>query len=175
MRGASRLDAFSVYPVRTWLLCHAVGRQQIHKWFVDNVCEGNDDCKEYYCGKDSIKRLVDVCRSVLGTLQGAVLTIDKKNVEDKEEEDESRDIVFDIKNLPEIYKSIRYYYKIQDADVAKKFSECAENQLPTQSGFFFGETSYGIGYIIDLIKTILMLDEMLANEKGYDYYYEASW
>ena len=34
LRGASRLDAFSVYPVRTWLLCHAVGRQQIHQWFV---------------------------------------------------------------------------------------------------------------------------------------------
>ena len=26
LRGASRLDAFSVYPVPTWLLCHAVGR-----------------------------------------------------------------------------------------------------------------------------------------------------
>ena len=25
LRGASRLDAFSVYPCRTWLLCHAVG------------------------------------------------------------------------------------------------------------------------------------------------------
>ena len=32
--GASRLDAFSVYPFRTWLLCHAVGRQQIHQWSV---------------------------------------------------------------------------------------------------------------------------------------------
>ncbi len=32
--GASRLDAFSVYPVRTWLLCYAVGRQQIHQWSV---------------------------------------------------------------------------------------------------------------------------------------------
>ena len=27
LRGASRLDAFSVYPFQTWLLCHAVGRQ----------------------------------------------------------------------------------------------------------------------------------------------------
>ena len=25
LRGASRLDAFSVYPVRTWLLCHRIG------------------------------------------------------------------------------------------------------------------------------------------------------
>ena len=31
LRGASRLDAFSVYPVRTWLLCHGSGSQQIHQ------------------------------------------------------------------------------------------------------------------------------------------------
>ena len=30
LRGASRLDAFSVYPCRTWLLCHGVGLQQMH-------------------------------------------------------------------------------------------------------------------------------------------------
>ncbi|EFV16443.1 hypothetical protein HMPREF0996_01838, partial [Lachnospiraceae bacterium 5_1_63FAA] len=24
-RGASRLDAFSVYPFQTWLLCYALG------------------------------------------------------------------------------------------------------------------------------------------------------
>ncbi|RGI33655.1 hypothetical protein DXB91_12990 [Coprococcus sp. OM06-34AC] len=26
LRGASRLDAFSVYPCQTWLLCHAFGK-----------------------------------------------------------------------------------------------------------------------------------------------------
>ena len=31
LRGASRLDAFSVYPCRTWLLCHGSGSQQIHQ------------------------------------------------------------------------------------------------------------------------------------------------
>ena len=31
LRGASRLDAFSVYPVQTWLLCHGLGTQQIHQ------------------------------------------------------------------------------------------------------------------------------------------------
>ena len=34
LRGASRLDAFSVYPGRTWLLCHGIGSQQIHQWSV---------------------------------------------------------------------------------------------------------------------------------------------
>ena len=31
LRLASRLDAFSVYPSLTWLLCHALGQQQIHQ------------------------------------------------------------------------------------------------------------------------------------------------
>ena len=31
MRGASRLDAFSVYPVRAWLPCHGSGTQQVHQ------------------------------------------------------------------------------------------------------------------------------------------------
>ena len=31
LRGASRLDAFSVYPVPAWLLCHDLGSQQIHQ------------------------------------------------------------------------------------------------------------------------------------------------
>ena len=34
LRGASRLDAFSVYPCRTWLLCHGIDSQQIHQWSV---------------------------------------------------------------------------------------------------------------------------------------------
>ena len=31
LRTASRLDAFSVYPFRTWLPCGAVGLQQVHQ------------------------------------------------------------------------------------------------------------------------------------------------
>ena len=34
LRGASRLDAFSVYPFQTWLLCCGFGIQQIHQRFV---------------------------------------------------------------------------------------------------------------------------------------------
>ena len=31
LRGASRLDAFSVYPFRTWLPCRGLGGQQVHQ------------------------------------------------------------------------------------------------------------------------------------------------
>ena len=34
LRPASRLDAFSVYLFRTWLPCHAFGKQQVHQRYV---------------------------------------------------------------------------------------------------------------------------------------------
>lgn len=37
----------------------------IHKWFVDNVQEGKDDCGEYYVIFSDLVKLKDVCKSVL--------------------------------------------------------------------------------------------------------------
>ena len=38
---------------------------QIHKWFVDNVQNGVDNCEEYYVSTDVIAALVDTCKQVL--------------------------------------------------------------------------------------------------------------
>ncbi len=38
---------------------------QIHKWFVDHVQDGNDDCKEYRVTRDQLQLLVDNCKLVL--------------------------------------------------------------------------------------------------------------
>lgn len=37
----------------------------IHKWFVDNVQEGKDDCEYYYVSKDDVAKLLETCRAVL--------------------------------------------------------------------------------------------------------------
>jgi hypothetical protein len=37
---------------------------QIHKWFVDNVQEGVDNCSEYYVSKEQLKQLLNVCKKV---------------------------------------------------------------------------------------------------------------
>jgi hypothetical protein len=39
---------------------------QIHKWFVDNVQEGNDNCGEYYVTREQLAELRDLCKIVLG-------------------------------------------------------------------------------------------------------------
>lgn len=37
----------------------------IHKWFVDNVQDGNDNCGEYYVSREKLKELLNVCKQVL--------------------------------------------------------------------------------------------------------------
>jgi hypothetical protein len=39
----------------------------IHAWFVDNVQEEEDDCKEYYVSIEQLKALIALCREVLET------------------------------------------------------------------------------------------------------------
>lgn len=36
----------------------------IHKWFVDNCQEGEDDCKRYYVERDTLKKLLELCQKV---------------------------------------------------------------------------------------------------------------
>lgn len=41
---------------------------QIHKWFVDNCQDGEDDCKEYEVEKEQLKQLVDACEKAKESL-----------------------------------------------------------------------------------------------------------
>jgi hypothetical protein len=38
---------------------------QIHKWFVDNVQEGNDNCGDYYVSRESLQALRTLCQQVI--------------------------------------------------------------------------------------------------------------
>lgn len=52
-----------------------------------------------------------------------------------------------------------------------------ENNLPTQSGFFFGSTEYDDYYMQDLEYTIDVISSILMNPdyKEADFYYRSSW
>jgi hypothetical protein len=95
----------------------------IHKWFVDNVQNGVDDCGEYKVTKEHLIQLYNTCSDIL--------------IEH---------------NL-------------------------AEQLLPTQSGFFFGNTAYDDWYFNDIEETKRIIDEILEY-KSYcldDLYYSSSW
>lgn len=38
---------------------------QIHGWFVKNVQDGDDDCREYYVDRDHVRALLTTCQAVL--------------------------------------------------------------------------------------------------------------
>ena len=96
---------------------------QIHAWFVENVQDGEDNCRRYDVDIDNLQKLVDLCKQVLA--------------------DRSR----------------------------------AEELLPTQAGFFFGDTNYDEYYFEDLQDTIDKLTPFITDPDWceWDFYYQSSW
>ena len=98
---------------------------QIHSWFVNNVQNGEDDCRSSYLHPSKLEELLESCKAVL-------------------------------------------------ADHSK-----ADKLLPTQPGFFFGETEYDKWYFGQLEETVEIIDgiltEMKENEAHYEFYYQSSW
>ena len=95
----------------------------IHKWFVNNVQDGKDDCGDYWVSKENVDDLLSICKQV---------------VENPEK---------------------------------------AEELLPTQSGFFFGNTEYNDWYMQDIVDTIDILEraKALLAKGGYELEYHSSW
>jgi hypothetical protein len=101
---------------------------QVHRWFVENVQNGEDDCGQYYVSNEQLEELLNICKKI------------------------------------------------------KEDSSLAQQLLPTQNGFFFGDTEYGEWYMMDINTTIEILEPLLfelneARENGEypEIYYSSSW
>lgn len=129
---------------------------QIHQWFVDHVQDGIDDC-DYHreVTKEDFESLRAACQLVIlnsELIPGKVIA----------------GYSFD--------KSGNKITDYEDGKVIKD-SSTAERLLPTQCGFFFGDTSYNEWYINDLEETIKIIDKVLA-ETDFEtqmIYYVSSW
>lgn len=93
----------------------------VHKWFVDNVQGGVDECQKTFVSREQIQQLRDICQKV-----------------------------------------------IDNPDLAPSL-------LPTQSGFFFGNTEYGEWYLQDVRETIDICDRALNLPDNWDLHYQSSW
>jgi hypothetical protein len=51
----------------------------------------------------------------------------------------------------------------------------AEELLPTQEGFFFGDTEYNEWYYSDLTDTVEILENCLKMDDDWEFYYQSSW
>lgn len=62
-------DRTTINPTRINYILEEVGywrkANHIHKWFVDNVQEGEDDCGEYYVSDEQLEELLSVCKQVV--------------------------------------------------------------------------------------------------------------
>ena len=165
----------------------------IHKWFVDNVQEGNDDCHEYYVPIEKLHELRDTCFDILSKLNGMEIRVPKKGVKEFKEVNDKfykgksiQRIKIDINNFETIY-NLNGHHILTKSQIEK--CGCA-NYLPTQEGFFFGSCSYDGFYLQSLVETIEMLDELFEKHDEndnkikenptipgtyFDYYYQASW
>lgn len=63
-RGGNEVDTskvkYVVEEVGYWRKAN-----EIHKWFVENVQKGVDDCGEYYVKEDQLANLLETCKEVL--------------------------------------------------------------------------------------------------------------
>ena len=133
----------------------------IHNWFVANVQDGVDNCKDYYVGIGDLKRLLDKCLEVK---EKAIIKEGK------------------IQNGYTIGENGERIYNMVDGRFIENAEEIAKI-LPTTDGFFFGSTKYdeyymkNIDYTIELIQGLLKEEEEIEKLGFYssDFVYSSSW
>ncbi len=122
-------------PVGYWRKANA-----IHRWFVENVQDGEDDC-DYHreVTAEDLEELRDLCIEVV---TGCPLIVGKIQ----------NGWTFDgTKEIPNMEDGL----KVMNP-------EYAAERLPTQRGFFFGMTGYDEFYINDLKETIDICNKALC-------------
>lgn len=129
---------------------------QIHKWFVDNVQNGEDDCGVYPVTFDQLTALLSLCQLVVETAK-----IEKGMIENGQQ-----------------MKDGKWVSCMVDGETITNPEEVAK-LLPTEEGFFFGGTGYDEYYMSDVKNTIEIISKIHTpdswDEKGMTYFYSSSW
>lgn len=122
----------------------------IHKWFVDHVQDGNDDGLYHYVDPEQLEELLKIVQTLLESskMVPQLFTDDGQWIDPATKLPDGRQLL--------------------DVELAQKL-------LPTQEGFFFGATEYGMWYLHDLRETEQILTKALAEAEGVDFEYHASW
>lgn len=127
----------------------------IHSWFVKNVQGGVDECKAHDVPTEKLKELLVLCNKVLSESvlkEGEVVSFYRHTKDGRE--------------------------AVTREGVVIANPEIAQEYLPTQGGFFFGDTSYNEYYINDVKHTKKEVEKALdlAKEDGHvRFMYRSSW
>lgn len=134
---------------------------QIHKWFVDNIQDGVDNCGEYSLSKEKAKELLSICKEIKKSCSLVAGKVRNGQVQNKETSGKFQDVIEDGKLM--------------------KNSNIAAKLLPSASGFFFGSTDYDEYYMQDIDNTIDIMESILSGEDETKEYfkeeiiYTSSW
>ena len=122
----------------------------IHKWFVDNIQNGKDDCREYYVDISQLEELIQLCKDDMKYFD----SLEYKYSEEQED----------------FFSKEKFKYKIYQNVEEENLN------LKTQGGFFFGSTDYNEYHYRNLQDTVKMLENLIAEDcSEVEYYYQSSW
>jgi hypothetical protein len=118
----------------------------IHKWFVDNVQNGEDDCSEYYVSKEKLIELYDTCIQVMA-IKEKILTYvdDEKSITDEKIKKD------DLEKLVELLPYQRGFffgstnydeYYFQDVEDTIEICNKCLNELKNNENTFMSEFYY---------------------------------
>ena len=67
VKTGGEIDKY-IKPERITYVVEEVGywrkANQIHRWFVENVQRGNDDCGSYWVSRETLEKLLELCKKV---------------------------------------------------------------------------------------------------------------
>ncbi len=125
----------------------------IHKWFVENVQGGVDNCGKYYTSREDLKKLLAICLELVSKTK-----LKKGKI--------STGYTFDKKGNKK--------YSYEDGEIVDK-PKIAHGLLPTEGGFFFGGTNYDQWYYEDTKETIKIIEKCLKLPEEWNFEYHSSW
>jgi hypothetical protein len=134
---------------------------QIHRWMVENIQDGEDDCGEHSLPKEKAKELLAICKEI---------------------KEKCPLVKGTVKNGAELSeKTGGKWQDVYEDGKLMENSRIAAKLLPSASGFFFGSTDYDQYYMGDIENTIEIMEYILKDEdETKDYFseeitYSSSW
>lgn len=129
----------------------------IHAWFVNNVQDGIDECQESVLTVEHINLLKETVDKIIDASE------ERYEAAYKIKDYSLREAIHYDEELPEVFYS--------------EMTEVFNQYMPTQSGFFFGGTSYSAHYLASIYDLRSMAEDMLEEmeDETIAFAYQASW
>lgn len=131
----------------------------IRRWFAENL-DNFEDNGRTNIPKEKYEKLLKVMYDTI--CKGGIRNLYMNYVVQEDVENEDVAIVSTEEGLDLLYDTYKMVKEFVNANGTeyKKFCKRASKMFPTQDGFFFGDTSYGVSYIWDLIIFYYRLTEL---------------